>query len=91
MFVACGMWCVADVSSVSASSEQTRKCSWFEFERKTTYGEFFSQYLGLRRQQLEIFGKNIFFCILKKRLFRRLAVVVKIQTVMFCSLCTVTV
>ena len=41
MFVACGMWCVADVSSVSASSEQTRKCSWFEFERKTTYSEFF--------------------------------------------------
>ena len=25
MFVACGMWCLADVSSVSPSSEQTGK------------------------------------------------------------------
>ena len=24
MFVACGIWCLADVSSVSRSSEQTR-------------------------------------------------------------------
>ena len=24
MFVACGIWCLADVSSVSPSSEQTR-------------------------------------------------------------------
>ena len=25
MFVACGIWCLADVSSVSPSSEQTRE------------------------------------------------------------------
>ena len=25
MFVACGIWCLADVSSVSPSSEQTEK------------------------------------------------------------------
>ena len=25
MFVACGIWCLADVSSVSPSSEQARK------------------------------------------------------------------
>ena len=27
MFVACGIWCFADVSSVSPSSEQTEDCS----------------------------------------------------------------
>ena len=27
MFVACGIWCLADVSSVSPSSEQTVDCS----------------------------------------------------------------
>ena len=26
MFFACGIWCLADVSSVSPSSEQTGKC-----------------------------------------------------------------
>ena len=26
MFVACGIWCLADVSSVSPSSEQTAYC-----------------------------------------------------------------
>ena len=26
MFVACGIWCLADVSSVSPSSEQTLLC-----------------------------------------------------------------
>ena len=26
MFVACGIWCLADVSSVSPSSEQTLHC-----------------------------------------------------------------
>ena len=27
MFVACGIWCLADISSVSPSSEQTEKVS----------------------------------------------------------------
>ena len=27
MFVACGIWCLADISSVSPSSEQTGKVS----------------------------------------------------------------
>ena len=40
MFVACGIWCLADVSSVSPSSEQTgelwgNQClnSWYKFMR----------------------------------------------------------
>ena len=28
MFVACGIWCLADVSSVSPSSEQTMLCNF---------------------------------------------------------------
>ena len=28
MFVACGIWCLADVSSVSPSSEQTGVSDW---------------------------------------------------------------
>ena len=36
MFVACGIWCLADVSSVSPSSEQTpeskTRASWFQMK-----------------------------------------------------------
>ena len=31
MFVACGIWCLADVSSVSPSSEQTVNTEFREF------------------------------------------------------------
>ena len=31
MFVACGIWCLADVSSVSPSSEQNKKNISLEF------------------------------------------------------------
>ena len=50
MFVACGIWCLADVSSVSPSSEQTLKvirslgfiyhAQYEEFNRKESDGEF---------------------------------------------------
>ena len=32
MFVACGIWCLADVSSVSPSSEQTVKYKLYEVD-----------------------------------------------------------
>ena len=32
MFVACGIWCLADVSSVSPSSEQTQKVKLFAYK-----------------------------------------------------------
>ena len=34
MFVACGIWCLADVSSVSPSSEQTQISVRLEFEKR---------------------------------------------------------
>ena len=37
MFFACGIWCIADVSSVSPSSEQTldqQRLIWYVFHRK---------------------------------------------------------
>ena len=36
MFVACGIWCLADVSSVSPSSEQTVEVETFEQTVKDT-------------------------------------------------------
>ena len=43
MFVACGIWCLADVSSVSPSSEQTKFFSKLVFERKL--GDRFREHL----------------------------------------------
>ena len=34
MFVACGIWCLADVSSVSPSSEQTGNALEWDFSKR---------------------------------------------------------
>ena len=36
MFVACGIWCLADVSSVSPSSEQTECKEWLDATQDKT-------------------------------------------------------
>ena len=51
MFVACGIWCLADVSSVSPSSEQTVcvtvcNCMYKHVQAcSTLYGSFRAKYL----------------------------------------------
>ena len=46
MFVACGIWCLADVSSVSPSSEQTAVNGVTVLVELLEWGRKFSGFLG---------------------------------------------
>ena len=48
MFVACGIWCLADVSSVSSSSEQSRLFK-FVLENSVVKSELLSSGLKLQK------------------------------------------
>ena len=56
MFVACGIWCLADVSSVSPSSEQTEYSTDIEFDNALRFAlkERGSLDLKLKPKQLEV-------------------------------------
>ena len=63
MFVACGMWCLADVSSVSPSSEQTGEL-WanlfmFPFKERIRVGKF-RTYLSRTRLPTHLTSKTQF-------------------------------
>ena len=57
MFVACGIWCLADVSSVSPSSEQTRAIVFGQSSCIRTKVVVFGQN-GCIQAKMVVFGKR---------------------------------